>query len=857
MAVRLLARLLLAFVLWLDHARDVDVNGLLGASSCLDQAENKTLNCSNMAGSGEGQASGSGASLSETQADKLSDTGSGSGSSRRRNLPATPSSAGRDDCQRTDQILFPFSSLYLSGEASNISKTAKNLNPDVINKAILTLKINKTVQVFNTTPETGSCVRFQACYQSLSNLSNIFEKSIQLVNRVRQCMQLTLEQVYNDCKYCAQGSDHNSTFSPTNVRCGNTTCNERRRWREPCYAVKGLLRFFNVSDLITDIPSITAGSKVSQIVSSLAKFTSEYHYLSQIQEGAKSILVTYQNRSHCDLNMSLEVLISKTAAFKDDVFSSVMTLAVLQRLNAFGQVMAWGYRRSSYFDAAISKGSETPMFSKGKNETNELLQELCLQMHPCHKFERNRSSSSLSVCRRAGLALNDFNRIAAHDTSACFTSIVGLLCGDRNKTGSKSIDKRVESNGCSEYHPSLLSCPHPRFISSSLKGPFFSPATHYYSYVHTAFKQMNISLAKPASLPTCRLRCISEVAGASKNLFLLCRIVNAFLVTIFFAVALFGAVLVSFNRERMLENPRRSFLYLNVISVLSRVGLVGVFFRDASLCNSDGSFIINKDANYVCLASALIREVEILATPLSLLWVSYIWHRTLVKLAGIQRVELDPLWKERTFFCTFVVLPLLSATYHFFSSDQIVESYPLVSRCVFYSTDLALYVRSGTLTFSRLILILSACCFWRAARFLKKLKKQAEKFRPLPALDMWMRRHRFIFSAAILYLLITVQMIVVATIGTNFHNAGQNDYHQSHFLRLGRCLAHKGCRENISCTVPGRKPILQQQIFVQQGLNNGWLAIISFAWILGREIKWPVFKSVKRWIDLRQNFGPF
>ena len=124
----------------------------------------------------------------------------------------------------------------------------------------------------------------------------------------------------------------------------------------------------------------------------------------------------------------------------------------------------------------------------------------------------------------------------------------------------------------------------------------------------------------------------SEVYAGSAGLFTVFHCLGKILVSVTIVLFPFGLVVAVKNRFKILENTRRPFLYLNVPSFYGKANLLGVLFpKEYVWCDADGSIALNprEAATVMYVLGAAFREASIIATPFALIWVCFVWRKTI------------------------------------------------------------------------------------------------------------------------------------------------------------------------------------------------------------------------------------
>ena len=394
-------------------------------------------------------------------------------------------------------------------------------------------------------------------------------------------------------------------------------------------------------------------------------------------------------------------------------------------------------------------------------------------------------------------------------------------------------------SNCSPCCPPVPECPFPYFIKTDhpdLVGISFSPQRDIAKYSVAVLKQEGLQGDMDFSQHWCAISCHPEIYWESVSAYIFLRIITMILVFTTMLLAIFGMVLAAENRFKMLENPRRSFLYLNLASFCGQASLLGVFFPKESVwCNSDGSLAIMKkeDASVACLFCTAMREVYVVAAPLAFVWLCYIWRNH--QEAG-QHSECDTSkWRQRTHLCGFLfhfAMDLgdfstgawLSAGRRRTTHDRFVH--------IFDQVRLHVIARVQHSASDRFIPNIVGDFFLRTSRLLRRLQKESDRYRPQPALERWQKRHWFIAILCVLFFIFGVIQVANGLLICFNGNAspGMRSYPEKMFDRFKQCVMTKSCKYSAP-SFPTIPQMCHEVLFKQNFVTLLWNC-----WKRGREL---------------------
>ena len=714
----------------------------------------------------------------------------------------------------------------------------------------------------------GNCSAFKLCTQTVSNASQILARANDLLWLEERCKENVLqglEVLITDpaaCKSCLSLSKQfNHSGGTCRVKLQNfshpdgadnctwSDCFGSIRNVELLFRKKrNFLSFGPDSDGVVLLRELTVRTTAEYI-----RFLRMERALSNAFEKCTGFLLKNCSERFASARFAL-------SAERTVLAAAVVTFKTILNLRALGGLVSWGERARAFVHSRENSSQHLEEeFSMRSLRTTELFKVLCEQFHSCDELDSREicSSSPDIICLKAKRSVLDSRDFSSDETSANLMSTIELICGRNvSEDGKFKVTtpmSNLSNNSCQRYCPPLRKCPQPHFIESSYVDLMaFSPDEIYRSYVHTVFRRSGLTVQNTTNPKNCRFRCRWEISGVSEVVYYTLRVVGAILLTVSMAIAIFGVVLVFYNQDTMLENPRQPFLLFNLAFIYNRLGMIGVFLpNDYVWCNPDGSFAIYNAAGVLCKVSAWLLGLSTLALPLALLWKCYIWHKTLQQLVDMQLVQPSSDWRvHRVIVTAIILLPWFIMASHF-SFNQWVEGIPLVSACIPYSSEEKGYFRRNIYLFSRFSLFPAALFFFRCSRRLLELKRESDLFRPHPALEMWRQRHRWLFILGVVYLIPALNS-VFSSLALLFKTAVYHRaYGEVEFHQLGECFALNGCQEENQCRVPGRILLFHVNTFSQLCIFDGLVCILGFGWIFFKEVKWPVLKKVKAWINSR------
>ena len=720
-----------------------------------------------------------------------------------------------------------------------------------------------------TTAPNDSCVSFKHCQRatSISNQTWLFEKTKVLLRKVEQCAANTVKQLVvlllNDTKArhagCLTKAAPHVDSSLNASYCVNSTSRTCEDGDQTLPRNKCLQAIEGMSFLINKTTTGTFPGYESDEIIMLRRLTehtsAKLENLAQLelqgvgQVRAKCEVLTFKNCSSLFASAQSALSSSRRA-----LIALSVTLTTLTNIRTLGSLIVWGLRASSPTNHS-SHGQR--MHSLGKTVGGDLLQELCKQVHACN--EESASSSAADLCQKARLSVVDSQDLITKETRASLMNPIELICAknDMNATNGEptsSTRGSLSHHRYQHYCQPVRNCPEPYFIqtnSPALATVSFSPDETYQKYLIDLFNRSGMTTSNSTLPKQCQLRCRPEISGAETLIYYTIWASGAFLFFLSTTVAVFGVVLVCFNRERMLEEPRRSFLFYNIATIYNRLGMLGFLFpREYVWCNADGSFVVNSEAGLLCNSSVWMISVSTLCLPLALFWLCFGWYKTLQKLSDVRRVVPPNVWTQRSFIAVFLLAPWSAVGFNF-RSPQRLEGAPLYSSCLLYTEGREHIPPERIVVYavSRASFILAAVFFFKSSKLFLKLKNQSQLFRPHPALETWRRRHRWFFIFGLINLLPVLFNVLSILVEMTPLRAEPVGYREDTFQEVGRCFELSGCNRENSCRLPGRGFAFHVRAFLIMCFFDGCLCVLGFGWCLFREVKWPVMKKVKAWID--------
>ena len=401
--------------------------------------------------------------------------------------------------------------------------------------------------------------------------------------------------------------------------------------------------------------------------------------------------------------------------------SIVTVLDVVAQFRVLGKVGLFQNR-----SVAIQTHDDLDWLVSTGKASNSLIHQICEDMYPCRNDKRLCTMDG--ACENAWSLLRDLKPYATFASYLAIERAVSLVC---NRTGqfqdTEVADSRHNVVGrtfsksdttCRLQCPLVPSCPSPEYVRSDRYRPdavrtSFSTQQDFSKYTIAVLKQEGFHGNENYSRYWCVLSCRSEVYAGSAVLFHFLQSLGKLLVSFTIALFVFGLALSAKNRFKMLENPRRPFLYLNVASFYGQAHLLGVLFpKEHVWCNGDGSLALNSRDNAVlCILGTIFKEASILATPFALVWVCYVWWKTIRKLADMRSATPVSQREDQLFALTFFTIPWSSAIWQVVFSDQLYEGHPLTGSCSFLVQTSFKSSRETKLVLLAVSLMLSALLF--------------------------------------------------------------------------------------------------------------------------------------------------
>ena len=703
------------------------------------------------------------------------------------------------------------------------------------------------------------CRKNKYCDSLLSNKSALFVSSFSLLKNIRQCLR-DYGSALNPLASCTEKRpfpQNESLCLPLN-KTMQTDCFQGSKTlaHSSCYsgitALAARLAKFSPRDFTT---ASQEGQATSDKLDKLGKSITAHqialsdvqlHY-AQVQEGCELIVCkNCPRKSNLDLNLTLQSSRNLLAALESTLLLVPM-LHTLHKLELFHINRTFVLQQLKIFSSldAITVGQ---MLGR---RSSILARQICHDLYPCQAD--NVLCSDDITCQAAHSMLFDLQPYTSAATYQKLSTNLSTQCTivqGQNRVMQENFRGQANASrgsNCSPYCPPVPECPFPYFIKTDhpdLVGISFSPQRDIAKYSIAVLKQEGLQGNTDFSQHWCAISCRPEIYWGSFSAYIFLRTITMILVFTTMLLAIFGMVLAANNRFKMLENPRRSFLYLNLASFCGQASLLGVFFPKESVwCNSDGSLAIMKkeDASVVCLFCTAMREVYVVAAPLAFVWLCYIWRNTIRKLANIRSVTPVSDFKERIFVVFFFILPWIWAISQLALGSQLVEGQPMTGSCTFLIRSGFTSSREFNILHLIISFLISSVIFLRTSRLLRRLQKESDRYRPQPALERWRKRHRFIAILCVLFFIFGVIQVANGLLICFNGNAspGMRSYPEKMFDRFKQCVMTKSCKSPTRCTLPTRFSLCHIVFYIEVVLVQSLQFVVGFCWMFFGEVKWP------------------
>ena len=462
---------------------------------------------------------------------------------------------------------------------------------------------------------------------------------------------------------------------------------------------------------------------------------------------------------------------------------------------------------------------------------------------------------------------------------------VSILCrassflSTANTTKNMVQSRRLRSDTSSLACPSMLplctdlfttDCSDKRLFQTDRSQFSVSPNALLYRYLLKVLRSSVIDQnTSNFTFPThCRLSCTVGEEYKSISQWVLAIFLYITDAVFCFAMILsFYLLIVSKkNRYRMTRNPRRPYLYLwGMALVTFTVRAAGRYIpKEGFWCNADGSLVLgNAEASSLCrmMATLLVSSTTFLS--FSLLWAIGVWMHTLTKTERMQRVSEDVVFlgltKEGLLEVGVVFIALCTFVYSAFygpipgSLSQSVldeiEGDPSLQTCI---ASKGRYSPLSGASFG-IILVIVALCFLRCSWRFWKIKNKREKSfgRMIRAaghedkgeavLQRWLRRHLVFFSMNIITFVISSGNFVYVLLQTD--NAAS---FQEAVTDYAACRSKLVCPDSCSLRVP-LKTFMPADIFsTALGPVLNLMGISTFfLWMFFEEIEWKKVSKLR------------
>lgn len=591
--------------------------------------------------------------------------------------------------------------------------------------------------------------------------------------------------------------------------------------------------------------------------------------------GTRAIRSANDTRNNCAVKVSSTVraLASLETARKLllkllDVYEDLLILRTIQ----VGLLTSTSERITEH--GPLAAGPGLSVTSSATSQSLALTEIACT-----HAWGNCSTSTSLPVqgcavavtCRNAHMTVDYAAGVLASGRHEHLLALVSALCKKLQTSSTVKVSGHTEplsqsekTSACSELCPPVSDCPRPYAVVSNspdMVGIAYRPCklTNYFlleALKGTALANASNCSAAEKNLAWCRAACSPAAVGATSTGTAARRMATAFVSSVYWIAVFLAFVLTIYNRDRMLSNPRRAFLYVNLTTMCGQLALlVGQAWPGESgfWCNDDGSVVLGTDTHGMCLVTALLTEIEPTAFVLALGWLCYIWLRTVTKAAAMVRAGVEAAFTkaEKFFLFAFLLLPalkpfLISALATGSSPRLVLEGYPLLRICTFRHSKTARLSPAVTLVISLLVSV----CFAVAVSFVFRKKGRgrlrtqmtishcnvaADKWSQV--LRRWTSRHRTIAVFAATYLILYVLHV-------NYivkHISSSDDERQAtEFERFAKCLASPQCDQRARCRLDAH-PLLRKhsQHHIQVVVIQGSMGILTFGWLLFSELRWP------------------
>ena len=464
--------------------------------------------------------------------------------------------------------------------------------------------------------------------------------------------------------------------------------------------------------------------------------------------------------------------------------------------------------------------------------------------------------------------LND-GHVLANATQSYFSTAVKDVCGERGRLGigvhSRIPDNNVPAFKSTKVCPILCSpeftCPKPLYVSSAFpddRHMSFSPERVRYLYTslllnNTGLLDMSKTI-EDGYHKWCRMSCSAQVIVDRPTHIVLLSLLYLFNLA-FLVISSFSMAVLWKNRQRMMRwnNPRHTFLYLNITALYSRLRLVGLLLPGSFVyCNTDGSLVLNQsmDGPLLCFFTAFLTEVDSFAIPLALVWICGVWTNTISRLAKMEKVNSQRCFKPARvlFTLTFIFVPWFGSAAMWYFFDMHLEGHALLKTCTFRLNLASRWVETMPVVGA---LLVSIIVFFRLTKSLNKLHSRCTECLPTltakckKKLERWRKRHHVLFIASTVCVVWYLSMSVVSFAELS---SGQYAKSKAEITKYETCWLSFKCGKKQVCSFPSLAgPHIQY--YIQVGIVDCVIAIFTFGWVLFDEIHWPCFHLVKAWLQ--------
>ena len=427
-----------------------------------------------------------------------------------------------------------------------------------------------------------------------------------------------------------------------------------------------------------------------------------------------------------------------TDAITSSVFAAKM-LGVLGKLIDKTSSYKLGSETLAKQSMKVSLVNEVSKNAKTEGSTKELFEAVCYTLYDCLDHQRRCSANAL--CEHSQRVVLEAERFATRKTRTIMRSMVTMICqtpnlsrevfgGRRRRVQLDKNEGVVSTNSCRSYCSPVQPCFSPMYVLSfkeDLLNTSYTPEAAFANFTMFWLNQSGFGANLHYVSPRCSLSGHPATIGASNFLFLVLRGISSTVSTVLMVLSFFGMFLAYCNRHKMLENPRRSFLYLSFAFFYAQLQMIGFILPKRFVwCNSDGSLVVSRgrNAHPLCVASALFRSANLIAVPLSIVWICFVWSKLIKKLTDVRRATPLNTMHECVFAIVYVLAPWISAMAQFAAMDHPYEGQPLLSVCTLLrsqpQTDPTVGISTG------LFVLCGAVCsvlFFRTGRLLQKLEK--------------------------------------------------------------------------------------------------------------------------------------